>query len=201
MDARILRSGTTQARPRLQQVHDHQSDGAQPRWGQKHPRRGLPAITGAARVGETLIADTSQISDQDEMATASFSYQWQAGGSDIDEPTGASYILTEAQEGLTMQVQVTFTDDAGNAETLTSPETEAVESAPNNPATGAPVITGTVQVEETLTPDRTRRAHPTRTGWKTPPSPTGGPPTALRSSGQPLPATPSRKTKRARPCR
>ena len=47
MDARILRSGTTQARPRLQQVHDHQSDGAQPRWGQKHPRRGLPAITGA----------------------------------------------------------------------------------------------------------------------------------------------------------
>ena len=46
-----------------------------------------------------------------------------------------------------------FTDDAGNDETLTSTATDAVEAAPapNSPATGAPTITGAAQVGETLT--------------------------------------------------
>ena len=33
---------------------------------------------------------------------------------------------------------MTFTDDAGNDETLTSAATDAVEARPNSPATGAP---------------------------------------------------------------
>ena len=46
---------------------------------------------------------------------------------------------------------MSFTDDAGNEETLTSAGTAAVAARPNSPATGAPVITGTAQVGQTLT--------------------------------------------------
>ena len=49
--------------------------------------------------------------------------------------------------------RVSFTDDAGNEETLTSAATAAVEAKPNSPATGAPAITGTAQVGEMLTAD------------------------------------------------
>ena len=48
-----------------------------------------------------------------------------------------------------------FTDDAGNDETLTSAATDAVAAKPNNPATGAPTITGIVRVGETLTASTT----------------------------------------------
>ena len=48
---------------------------------------------------------------------------------------------------------MSFTDDASNAETLTSAATAAVSAAPptNTAASGAPVITGTAQVGQTLT--------------------------------------------------
>ena len=46
---------------------------------------------------------------------------------------------------------VSFTDDASNAETLTSAATAAVSAAANTLATGAPTITGTAQVGQTLT--------------------------------------------------
>ena len=55
-------------------------------------------------------------------------------------------------------MRVSFTDDAGNDEQLTSAGTGAVAAAPpppNNAATGAPTITGTAQVGETLTADTT----------------------------------------------
>ena len=50
---------------------------------------------------------------------------------------------------------MSFTDDAGNEETLTSAATDAVSAAPaaNSPATGAPTITGAPQVGQTLTAD------------------------------------------------
>ena len=52
-------------------------------------------------------------------------------------------------------MQVSFTDDAGNDETLTSAATDAVSAAPasNTPGTGAPTVSGTAQVGETLTAD------------------------------------------------
>ena len=53
--------------------------------------------------------------------------------------------------GKTIQVRVTFTDDAGNDETLTSVATTPVTAAANNPATGLPSISGTAQAGETLT--------------------------------------------------
>ena len=116
------------------------------------PAEGSPAITGEPTVGETLRADTSGISDEDGMKKAVFTYQWVAGGADIDGATGASHILTEDEEGLAVQVWVSFTDDAGNPEAVTSVGTAAVSPA-NTPASGMPAITGILRDGETLTAD------------------------------------------------
>ena len=112
------------------------------------PATGAPSISGAAQVGETLTADISGIADEDGLDNASFSYQWTAGGSDIQGTTGSTYTLSDDDEGKTIQVRVTFTDDAGNPEALTSAPTDAVQPPPNSPT-----ITGTVRVGETLTAD------------------------------------------------
>ena len=50
--------------------------------------------------------------------------------------TGSNYMLVDDDEGRTIQVRVTFTDDLWNEETLTSVATEAVDAKPNAPATG-----------------------------------------------------------------
>ena len=117
------------------------------------PATGAPVISGTAQVGETLTADTSGIADADGLDNADFSYQWLAGDTDISGETGSAYTLADADEGKTVKVQVSFTDDGGNDETLTSAATATVEAAPNSPATGAPTISGTAQVGETLTAD------------------------------------------------
>ena len=119
------------------------------------PAAGAPTITGTAQVGETLTAETTGIADADGLDNASFAYQWLADDADISGATGKTYALTEADEGKTVKVQVSFTDDAGNEETLTSTATDAVAGLPNSPATGAPTITGTAQVGETLTAETT----------------------------------------------
>ena len=65
-----------------------------------------------------------------------------------------TYTLADTDEGKAIKVEVSFTDDADNEETLTSAATDAVAAAPptpNSPATGAPTINGTAQVGETLT--------------------------------------------------
>ena len=120
-----------------------------------NPATGVPTITGVVQVGETLTAETTGIADADGLDNAVFSYQWLADDADISGATGKTYALTEADEGKTVKVQVSFTDDAGNEETLTSAATDAVASLPNNPATGVPTITGVVQVGETLTAETT----------------------------------------------
>ena len=79
---------------------------------------------------QTLTADTSAIADEDGLENASYRYQWIAGGTDIDGAARASFTLTASQQGKTIQVRVTFTDDEENAETRTSVATEAVAAAP-----------------------------------------------------------------------
>ena len=117
------------------------------------PAAGLPTISGTPQVEQTLTADTSSITDEDGLTNVSYAHQWSAGGSDIDGATGSTYTLTASEQGQTIQVQVTFTDDADNDETLTSQATVAVAAAPNREATGQPAIGGTPQVGETLTAD------------------------------------------------
>ena len=114
---------------------------------------GLPTISGTTQVGETLTVDTSAIADEDGLDDVSHSYQRISGGTDIDGATGSSYTLTNSEQGQTIQVRVTFTDDADHEETLTSGATGVVAAKPNSQATGAPTIGGTPQVGQTLTAD------------------------------------------------
>ena len=114
---------------------------------------GLPTISGTVQVDETLTADISGIADEDGLDDVSYSYQWIAGESDIDgaSGSGSGYVLTSGEQGQAITVRVSFTDDANNAESLTSAATAAVAAAANRAATGLPTIGGTVQVGETLT--------------------------------------------------
>ena len=117
------------------------------------PPTGLPAIGGTPQVEQTLTADISGIADEDGLTNVSYRYQWIAGGSDINGATGSSQTLTYSEQGQTIQVRVTFTDDADNAESLTSVATVAVAAKPNSEPTGLPSINGTPQVDQTLTAD------------------------------------------------
>ena len=97
------------------------------------PPTGLPSISGAARVGETLAVSASGIADADGLSGAAFAWQWISndGTSDteIAGATQAAYTLAAADAGKTIKVQVTYTDDGGTEETLTSVATAAVEAA------------------------------------------------------------------------
>ena len=116
---------------------------------------GAPTISGTAQVGQMLTTSTSGISDSNGLANATFTYQWIANDgtedTDIQNATGSTYILATADEGKTIKVRVSFTDDGGNQETRTSAVTVAVAAIPNSAATGAPTISGTAQVGQALT--------------------------------------------------
>ena len=108
------------------------------------PAEGNPGIQGIARVGETLTATTSGIRDDDGLDNAVFAYQWlrsELGSNsetDIAGATGSTYVVTAEDAGKAITVRVTFTDDAGNVESLTS---YAVVAAPGLPdAPGAPDV-------------------------------------------------------------
>ena len=120
------------------------------------PATGAPTISGMVQVNETLTADTSGITDADGLTNVSYTYQWIADDgttdTDIENATAATYTLVSTDEGKTIKVKVSFTDDANNSQTLTSAATPPVTPR-NSPATGAPTISGTAQVGETLTAD------------------------------------------------
>ena len=98
------------------------------------PATGKPEITGTIEVGETLTADTSRIADADGLTSVSYTYQWirvdGTNESNIAGATGSSYTLVGADEGKGIRVRVSFTDDAGNPETLTSDIYRAVTILP-----------------------------------------------------------------------
>ena len=94
------------------------------------PATGALAISGTPQVGEALSASTSGISDADGLDDARFAYQWIRADSDIQGATGSTYTAVEADEGERLKVRVSFTDDAGNDESLTSAATDAVAARP-----------------------------------------------------------------------
>ena len=107
---------------------------AQPQ-GANTPATGAPAIDGTPLAGQKLTADTSGITDEDGLTNVSYSYQWVADDTNIDGATNSAYTLTDADEGKTIKVKVSFTDDAENQESLTSVATAAV--APRPPLTAS----------------------------------------------------------------
>ena len=104
-----------------------------------NPPTGAPTITGTAQVGQTLTAGTTAIMDADGLTSVSYTYQWirTATGTGVDTnisgATASTYTLVAADLGTTIKVRVSFTDDASNAETLTSAATAAVSAVvPSN---------------------------------------------------------------------
>ncbi len=111
---------------------------------------GLPAITGSVTEGQTLIADTSGISDADGLGA--FSYQWLRNGVAIAGATNSTYTLGDADVGTQIRVQVSYTDGHGTAESVTSAQTAAVANV-NDVPTGLPIIVGTATQPPTITPN------------------------------------------------
>ena len=91
---------------------------------------GVPVITGTPRVGAPLTADTSLIGDADGLSAVAYRYQWIRvdGGNETDITRAAAHTYTpvDDDEGMKLKVRVSFTDDGGHEETLTSPPTAAV---------------------------------------------------------------------------
>ena len=92
------------------------------------PPLGRPRITGVGEFGETLYAVTiNAISDADGLPNPStYTYQWKrysADGNNFEADIGtnsSSYTVAASEEGKTVKVEVSFTDDDGTLETLTS---------------------------------------------------------------------------------
>ena len=86
-----------------------------------HPATGLPVITGAPRVGETLTADTSGISDPNGTDNAVFTYRWSrtdpsdpANSFPISGATEATYTPTDNVAGQKILLSVNMTDNHGH---------------------------------------------------------------------------------------
>ena len=90
------------------------------------PATGAPTISGTAQVGQTLTASTSGISDSDGLTNVTYSYQWLVDDTEVDGATNSTYEVQPSDEGKVIKVRVTFDDDAGNDESLTSAGTSAV---------------------------------------------------------------------------
>ena len=84
---------------------------------ENHEATGLPSITGAPRVGETLTADTSAITDGNGTDRATFTYQWSKidGNSTISiaGATSKTYTPTADVAGKPIALDVTMTDNHG----------------------------------------------------------------------------------------
>ena len=100
------------------------------------PATGSPTIGGLAQVGQTLTSDASAITDGDGLNGVSFSHQWLADNAEIANATDSSYRVAAEHEGKSITVRVSFTDNAGNEESLTSVPTAPVAEV--EPVSGSP---------------------------------------------------------------
>ncbi len=98
------------------------------------PATGKPIIRGTEELGQSLGVNTDEISDADGPDEPSFTYQWLRSDGTSDTPINGAvtrfYTLTRADVGKTVKVRVSFTDDAGFEESLTSDATETIQRPP-----------------------------------------------------------------------
>ena len=107
------------------------------------PPSGTPVVRpytsiGHPWVGYTKSADVSSIRDRDGLDNATFSYQWLADDTEIAGATSSSYRVAATDLAKTLKVRVSFTDDRGTEETVTSSATNIVKLS-NFAPTGKPV--------------------------------------------------------------
>ena len=113
---------------------------------------GTLTVAGRAEVGAVLHGVLTGLADADGLPDElSYSWEWiRVDGSTetaISGATGGSYTLIEEDRGKPVRVKVTFQDDTGAAETLTSAATATVGAATTAaPACPAPILAGRRQV-------------------------------------------------------
>ncbi|MCY4551046.1 MAG: hypothetical protein OXC28_22055, partial [Defluviicoccus sp.] len=114
--------------------------------GINSPATGAPAIAGTATVGQSLQASQGSVADPDGVPS-SFSYQWvrvdSGTDADISGATSSSYLLDAADAGKRVKVKLSFTDNAGHAETRTSaayPASGTIAAAPPPIIMGATLV-------------------------------------------------------------
>jgi hypothetical protein len=97
----------------------------------------LDGLTGVNAVeGQQITASVTE-TDAPTGSGASFTYTWTVGGTPVADYTGNTYTPTEADEGKTIDVAVSFTDTHNNTETGTT--SAGTVQAPTS-GTSAPVV-------------------------------------------------------------
>ena len=95
---------------------------------------GTPTIRGTAEMDQFLGVSTSDIADADGLDEDTFTYQWirvdGTSETNIRNARGRYYTIGVADKGKTIKVRVSFTDDAGYDETLTSEATALIPFPP-----------------------------------------------------------------------
>ena len=109
---------------------------------------GEVTISGTASQGNDLTAVTTALADEDGLGT--LSYQWTADGIVIPNATASTLTLGQTEVGKEITVSVSYTDDGGTAQSITSVATSAVMNVNDDP-TGEITISGTASQGNDLT--------------------------------------------------
>ena len=104
-----------------------------------------PTITGTAQEGQTLTASASAGQSDNPV-----SYAWYSSKDNFTTAigTGASYLVQEGDEGFTLKVVATATNDNGAKASASATTATVLDAAPT---ITTPTITGTAQEGQTLT--------------------------------------------------
>ncbi len=87
---------------------------------------GVALIEGSAIEGQTLMVN---LQDSNGISTSTIRYQWTADTVDIPSATASSYVLTDQEVGTIMTVTLSYVDDDGFDERVTSTATNTVTQA------------------------------------------------------------------------
>jgi hypothetical protein len=112
------------------------------------PATGSLVVEGTSAQSQTLIADTSAITDEDGVGT--ISYQWYRDGVLITGENTSELTLTQEDVGSVISADISYVDGSGATETFASGNTGAVMNT-NDAPTGAPEIVGTLSQDRELT--------------------------------------------------
>ena len=109
-----------------------------------------PAITGTAKIGQTLTASTGTWTGT---PAPSYAYEWQlcSGGTctAISGATSSTYVLPDADYSEAVEVVVTATNSVGHSSSTSAPTGDILGESPE--LTLGPAITGTATVGQVLT--------------------------------------------------
>jgi len=107
---------------------------------------GTVSIFGVPAVGRSL---TAEVEDENGIGSSTFSFQWRADDQDIVGATAGELVLSLENVGQLITVQVAYTDDDGNEESIVSAALGPVTEDATN-VEGSVSIAGTSLVGETL---------------------------------------------------